>query len=191
MTRSKLTIAAEIAAVGAFVIAVLAIVVTVFFDTGIRIPWKSEGQSQSSVVTSPVTTSTTPSQSTTTSQPATSSQPQSTPANETRQSTPTPVARHWLGLKLAAAKEFGDGASFWVVVLFALLALVAMGSIVWALYAFFIPISVMSHFFAAVVPMGAIGYLYLWTFWTNLSNLGVVVFILGAIITTVYPVSQS
>ncbi|MBC6447065.1 hypothetical protein [Actinokineospora xionganensis] len=60
MTRPKLTIAAEIATVGAFVIAILVFVVAVFFDTGIRFPWNSDGQSPSSTVTTPVVTSTTP-----------------------------------------------------------------------------------------------------------------------------------
>lgn len=196
VTRSKLTIAAEIAAVGAFVIAVLAIVVTVFFDTGIRLPWSSDGQSLSTPVTSPAATSTkasqteSASQSTNTSQPTTSSRSQP-PVNENQQSEPTPVSRDWLGINWAATKEFGDGAGLWTVVLFALIALVAMRAILWVLYDRFVPVSVLGEFLTGVIPMGAIGYLYLWTFWSNISDLGVAFFTLGAIVTTVYSCLQA
>lgn len=193
VTRSKLTIAAEIAAVGAFVIAVLAIVVTVFFDTGIRLPWNSGSQSQLSVVTSPVVTSAaanvTGSPSTGTTQPSTFSQPQppqSTTVNGNQQSEPILISRDWIGINRAEIKKFGDGAGFWTLVMFALLTLVVLRSILWVLYRYLIPISLVAEFLTGFIPMSAIGYVYLWTFWSTLSDFGVGLFSFAAIVTAVY-----
>ncbi|RSN04632.1 hypothetical protein DMC63_39175 [Streptomyces sp. WAC 05977] len=157
MGRSKLTIAAEAAGIGALLIAITALVVVIFFDTGVKMPWAGDAQPTLNVIptsshSSPVST------------PQQAPQAEASPASQT-----TDRDMFWtsaVGLCFAAIGAF-----------FAMAAASAVVS--WLLDVMFI---VSASFGSVAVFTPTVSAAYLWYFWPSLSSFGVILFLVAMVL---------
>jgi hypothetical protein len=163
-----LTVAAEIAGVGALVVAIAALIVVVFFDTGVRMPWNSGANVQPSATTAPVSSSTSSAARRNPSDQRADSTPGSKMEVTAKDSTTEPSRSHddfwtsWLGLCFAALVAY----------LVVAIVSIVIGFLVDAL---FVPDNPAAVGVAISTPL--VSMLYLWLFWPFLSVFGSILFV--------------
>ncbi|TDD42197.1 hypothetical protein E1288_30175 [Saccharopolyspora elongata] len=177
MRRSKLTVAAEMAGIGALAIAIAALVVVVFFDTGVRMPWDTNTsvQSNTSVTSAPtsevrINPSQNPVIGPTRTAPEGENKPNEGSSEDEHERSRADFWTSWIGLSFLAAVTY----------LITAVASIVVGFFIDVLFS---PLNPVAAGVVISVPLTTM--VYLWLLWPFFSTSGLIVFFIVTLIASI------